>query len=82
MISVLGLLTGSAIGRKLALYGMIAFGVLLVVWRIFAAGKAAERAKQSQAALKALRTRVTVDDQISKLSAPERRDALRKWVRD
>lgn len=82
LIAALGWLTGSALGRKVAFYGLIAVAVGFFLWRVFAAGKAAERAKQLEASLRNLRTRVKVNDEITSLSAPERRERLREWVRE
>lgn len=80
--TVLPFLMGSPVGRKLALALIVAVGVLLVVWRIYAAGKSAERARQAAASLKNLRTRIKVDDDISRLSLSDRRKRLAEWVSD
>lgn len=80
--TVLPFLVGSPLGRKIALALIIAVGVLLVVWRIYAAGRAAERARQTEASLRNLRTRIKVDDEIANLPAAERRKRLAEWVSD
>lgn len=75
-------LLGSSIGRKVAIYGAIALVIMAAVWRIFAAGKAKEKAKQTEAALKNLRTRMQTDDEISSLSTADRRKRLKEWASD
>lgn len=81
-MGILAWLLGSSLGRKVALTGMAIMGVLFVVWRIYAAGKAAERARQAQASLENMRKRIQTDDEITKLSPDERRRRLAEWVRD
>lgn len=81
-MTILAWLLGSALGRKVALGGMIAVAIAFGVWRIFAAGEAKERAKQAEASLKNLRTRIKTDDEISSLSADARRRKLSEWVSD
>lgn len=82
MMSVIAWLLGSALGRKIAVGLLIAGIVLFAVWRIYAAGRAAEKARQVQASLENLRTRIKVDDSIAKLSPDDRRRRLSEWVRD
>lgn len=73
-------LLGSSLGRKVAIYGAIALAVLAAIWRVFAAGRAKEKAKQTEAALKNLRTRMQTDDEISNLPADDRRKRLSSWM--
>ncbi|MCA1831237.1 MAG: hypothetical protein LC750_00555 [Actinobacteria bacterium] len=80
--TVLPFLLGSPLGRKVAVGLMIAVGMLLVLWRVYAAGKSAEKAKQAAASLRNIRTRMKVDDEISQLSADDRRKRLAEWVSD
>jgi predicted RecB family endonuclease len=81
MTFLVGLLA-SELGRKLALWGLIALSVLAIIARIYSAGKAAERARQAENSLKNLRERIKVDDEITKLSPSLRRERLRKWMSD
>lgn len=81
-MGALAWLLGSSLGRKVALGALIALGVGIVVVRIYAAGAARERARQAEAALRNLRERIKVDDEIEKLSPAARRERLSRWVRD
>lgn len=80
--TVLPFLMGSALGRKIALAFLVLVGVLLVVWRIYAAGGSAERARQAEASLRNIRTRIKVDDEVSSLPVAERRRRLQEWAAD
>lgn len=82
MIGIATWLLGSQIGRQVLIWGTIALTVMTVVWRIYAAGQAKERARQLEASLRNLRTRVKVDDEITKLPADERRKKLESWASD
>ncbi|GGE36437.1 hypothetical protein GCM10007276_12430 [Agaricicola taiwanensis] len=82
MTAIIAWLTGSTVGRYVASGLLIAAVVAVAVWRIFAAGKNAEAAKQIQQSLENLRTRVKTDDEISRLSPDQRRERLRGWVSD
>lgn len=81
-LSIASWLTGSAVGRKVALSAIVVLAALYGVWRIYAAGKAAERARATQASLDALRKRVEIDNELSALPAAERRKRLERWVLD
>jgi type VI protein secretion system component VasK len=81
-MAILSWLLGSELGRKIAIGGAIAIGLLLAVWRIYAAGQSAEKAKQAQAALENLRKRMQSDDEISRLPAAARRERISEWVSD
>lgn len=79
-MGIVAWLLGSSIGRKVAIYGAIALAVMAAIWRVFAAGQAKEKAKQTEASLKNLRTRMQTDDEIANLSAADRRKRLSEWV--
>lgn len=82
MLSVLAWLTGSKVGRYIAL-GLLAVSVVgVVVLRVYAAGKRDEQLKQAQASLSAVRDKVKSDEAIRRLSASERRrKLLNEWSR-
>jgi len=80
MMGIVAWLLGSQIGRKVAIYGAIALGIMAAIWRVFAAGQAKERAKQTESSLKNLRTRIKTDDEISSLPSAERRKRISEWV--
>jgi hypothetical protein len=80
MIGIATWLLGSTLGRQVLLWGSAVLLVLVVIARIYSAGRAAEKARQSEAALKNLRERVKVDDQITKLGPDERRKRLERWM--
>ena len=81
-MGIVAWLLGSELGRKTAIYGAMALGVLFAIWRIYAAGQSAEKAKQAQAALQNLRKRMESDDKITSLSADDRKRQLSSWVSD
>ena len=81
MIGLVARLLGSRTGRTVVLVLLALASAAVAVWRIYAAGRANERAKGAQASLDALRKRVKSDDQIASLPAAERRERLRQWMR-
>lgn len=81
-MGIVAWLLGSELGRRVAIYGALVLGLLFAIWRIYAAGKSAEQAKQAQAALENLRKRMQSDDEISSLPAAQRRERLSGWVSD
>lgn len=82
MIGFLASLLGSKAGRTIVLVLLALASAAVAVWRIYAAGKANERAKGAQASLDALRKRVKSDDEISQLTPEARRERLSQWIRD
>lgn len=81
-MGALAWLLGSALGRKVAAIGLFALALGFAILRIYMAGAASERAKQTQASLQNLRTRVKVDDEIARMSPADRRKRLLEWVSD
>lgn len=75
-------LMGSKIGQYLAGAFVIGLLVVTVLFRVYSAGKARERARQTEAALKALRERMKVDDEVEKLAPDKRLERLNRWVSD
>lgn len=69
---------GQAVIKIMAVVTVIS----LVLWRAFTAGKQAEKAKQKDAALEALRRREKTDDEISSMPDSTRREQLSQWVPD
>ena len=82
LLSLLGWLTGSKIGRYVALGAIAAAALGFLYLRIKASGAEAERLKMLQQSLENLRTRIKVDDEITQLSPDARRERLGRWVRD
>jgi hypothetical protein len=82
MLGIVTWLVGSQVGRIVALVGISALGVAVAVWRIYAAGGTAERARQTEATLDNLRERIKIDDTITTLPADERRKRLEEWASD
>lgn len=80
MTWLLSLITGSRFGRWCASLALV-IGILAVVaLRLIAFGQARERARHTQASLDNLRTRIRTDDDLSRVSADERRRRLaRDW---
>jgi len=77
----IGWFLGTKVGRAIAIsLAAIAFSVVLM-WRIFTAGRRTERAAQDQQALRNFRTRQETHDAIATRPADKRRDDLRRWVR-
>jgi hypothetical protein len=82
MLSVISWLIGSKIGRYLALAGLAAATVGIILLRVYAAGKRDEQLKQTQASLNAVREKVKSDEAISRMSRSERTRRLRdEWSR-
>lgn len=82
MTAILAWLTGSKIGRYAAAALAFMAALSVVILKAFLAGQAKERAKQTKASLDALRTRVTTDDEISRLPRADRKRAISEWMRD
>lgn len=72
----------SKTGRTLAAIGASVLGALLILWRVFAAGKAAQAAKHDRASLDNLRKRSATDDKVNRMDSGDRRRELGKWMRD
>lgn len=81
MMGVLAWMIGSEIGRKVALSLIITAALGIVVLRVYMAGRAAERAKQTERSLNNLRERIKVDSEITALPKEERRRRLEEWAR-
>lgn len=81
-MEILAWLIGSKVGRYVALGLLIAASIGVVLLRVYSAGKSAEKARQAEAALRALRERIKTDDEITKLSPTARRERLSRWVSD
>lgn len=81
-LSIIAWLMGSKVGRYVALGLLITALIAVAVWRIYAAGQAREQARQAEAALKALRERIKVDDEVARMAPADRRKRLSEWVRD
>lgn len=62
-------------------YLLAAGGAGLMLWRAYAAGKKAEKAKQAEAELDARDIRDAVQNDVNALPAELRRDKLSKWSR-
>ena len=82
ILTALSSLLGSKAGRIAAVVVLALASAALVLWQVFRKGAASEQTKQAQASLDALRRRISTDDELSKMSAADRRRELAKWVRD
>ena len=81
-LNVGGWLVGSRTGRQLLIVMLALASASVLMWRVFAAGKAAQKSADTQRTLDIVRQRVQSDAEISSLSAAARRERLRQWVRD
>jgi hypothetical protein len=82
MLSVVGFLLGSKVGRYLAAGLLIAAVIGIALWRARLSGAEAERAKMLQKTLENIRTRIKVDDEVAKLPADQRLERLNRWAID
>lgn len=80
MIGIATWLLGSSLGRQVLMWGSAVLLVLVIIARIYSAGRAAERARQAEERLRHLRERAKVDDEITKLGSAERRKRLERWL--
>ena len=76
MIQLIAWLAGSKVGRWISIALLIIASLSLLAARFYAKGKEAEKAKQTQKALKHLRERINSDETIARMSAAERRRRL------
>lgn len=81
-VGFLAWLSGSWLGRQIALLALFVVAVLLVVARIYSAGQARERAKQAEATIQAMKNRIAKDDEIRGLTPEQRRERLNPWTRE
>lgn len=82
MTEILAILLGSKIGRWVASALLFSAIVALILWRVFTAGRNAAVVDQKLKELESVKTKLEVDHEISRLPASERRERLRRWVRD
>lgn len=68
-----------ALVEQLWPYLLAALGALLALWRVYAAGRKAERAKQAEAELEARDIRDSVQNDIGAMPADKARKELGKW---
>lgn len=71
----------TATGRAFAKWAGIAALVLAVLWKARESGRDAERVRQQERDLEALRKRNTIDDEVAKTPDDRIRDELARWVR-
>lgn len=82
MLSVLGWLIGSKVGRYVALGFLAAATIAATIARVYSAGKRDEQLKQTQASLNAVRDKVKSDEAIMRLPTDVRRKRLLdEWSR-
>ncbi len=82
IVSIISGLMGSRAGRLIASVGLALAGVGIFALRIFMAGQANVRAKQTEQSLKNLRNRVKSDETIRKMPSSDVRDKLASdWMR-
>jgi len=80
LLSLLGWLTGSRVGRIVGIVVLAIAGGLLA-WRIArSSGERAAELAQQQASLENLQSRVETDDEIRRLDPVQRRARLREWA--
>jgi len=80
MLGFLSWLLGSKTGRIIALCLLALAAGYLAYRQAFGSGVASEKSRQAQASLDALRNRISIDDQISKMSPADRRVELARWM--
>lgn len=78
---MIGWLLGSSLGRKVISAMALFLGVSLLFLRIFSAGKKAERLSAQGQALKTIRKKLAVDEELTRLGPVARRERLREWAR-
>ena len=77
--SVFGFLTGSRVGRYLALCGVAAVALAIAFLRAFNAGKASEAAKVAAANAKAIEHRHQVNIKVRSMDSKSVKRELSKW---
>lgn len=74
-------LVASKLGRTVIAYGAVAVGVLVAVWRIFAAGKKSAQVEGMKDQLKNVETHNVVEDSVARAGDDERQWLRDKWTR-
>ena len=80
-LTALGWLTGSKLGRYVALAGFVVAVAAYALYSAKRSGIESERAKQNLTSLNNLRTRIKTDADIQSLDPVSRRNRLREWAR-
>ncbi len=80
-LSLLGFLAGTKVGRVACVIALTLLMIIIVGAAALRRGGALERAAQSAAALDQILKRIALDEEISSLSASERRSRLLRWAR-
>lgn len=80
MIAIVAGLLGSRLGRWAALALLGAAAVTLILWRVFAAGRASVAAQQTQETLTHVLDIVRRDQALRSLSPAARREWLRRYA--
>jgi len=82
MLNFISWLIGSKMGRITALVVLTTLSAFFILRASFQKGVSSEKAKQAAESLNALRERISIDDQITKMPLDDRRRELLKWVSD
>lgn len=72
----------ASLKAKLIAFGIVAGAVIVVAWRIFAAGKNAAQTEHLKDRLEAVRKKRKAEDQVNALDDDAVDRELRKWMRD
>lgn len=72
----------SSIGKLMAKWAAYAAIGVAIYWKIYADGRASERAKQVAEKMDAVRERERIQDAVAKMPDDRVRDELRGWVRN
>lgn len=82
MIKIIAWLVGSKIGRWSVFALLAAVLVWLALTSASRAGTRAEQAKQAAARIKSLQTALRANNEITNMSADERRTYVARWLSD
>ena len=69
-------------GGSLTAIAAAVVAALLGAWRIYAAGKKSQRAKEDEARLRAIQDKKGIDHEVDTLGSDQLVDRFRRWVRD
>ena len=81
-MSILAWLIGSQLGRMVAMGGLAALAIGIVLLSAFNKGVSRERARAAAKRLRNIKTRIKTDEKVRKMPVADRRRELNRWVRE
>lgn len=82
MMGLISWLAGTRAGRITAVIWAVLTAIFFACLKAFSLGKQSEKAKQVEESNEALRDRIGIDDEVTKMGGNSARHELSRWVPD